>query len=196
MTRSRAAWLIVAAVATMIIGTGTATAQEYPVQSGTLTVGDDVPEGSGQQDGQGEPSTPAPTSPGEEVRIAGGGFVPGSEVIVTIESDPIVLGVTTADANGEIDVMMVLPVEVPIGDHTLKASGDAATGGRLILEKAVEVAEPVEGLPMEDPAEAGSGGISYLMIAGIALLALAGAAMAIPQSREASLSFIRSQMGD
>jgi hypothetical protein len=194
MTQTRSAWIIVAVLAATLIGAGAAAAQEYPVQSGTLTVGDDPAEGSGEAGETGETATPPPTSPGQEVRIAGGGFVPGSEVTVTIESDPIVLGVTTADANGEIDVMMVLPVEVPIGDHTLKASGDAATGGRLILEKAVEVAEPLEGLPMEDPAS--SGGLSYLMIAGIALLVLAGAAMAIPQSRDASLSFIRSQMGD
>ncbi len=136
-TRSGLVWVAAGVVIMKVLAAGAVAAQEYPSQSGTLSVGEEP--GSGEQ----APDEPELVEPGQELRITGGGYVPGSEVTVTIESDPIVLIVTTADANGEIDVVVTLPEDMPFGDHSIKAAGDAATGGRLVLTRPAEVVASV-----------------------------------------------------
>lgn len=130
--------LLLVSVALLALSTAPATsAQEYPVQTGTMTIEEDTGETAGEGDSPRLKDTGVFV--GQELRIVGGGFEPGSEVKITIESEPILVITTIADANGEIDVTFVLPEDVPVGDHTLKASGDSAQGGRLVLEQPVEV---------------------------------------------------------
>ena len=132
--------VVLAAVGIVIgLAAGAAGAQDYPVEKGTLSiVGDDGTTGDGSD-------SPVPVEVGTEVRLQGGGFVPGSEVMLTIESEPIELGVTTADSAGEIDVLVSVPAGIEVGEHVVKASGEAAVGGRLVLELPVEVSdEPAE----------------------------------------------------
>jgi len=108
---------------------GPASGQDYPATTGDL----------GVVDGGGESPNVAEFAPGAEFRVSGGGFVPGSEVTLTIESDPVVLGVTSADSEGEIDTTLVVPDDIGSGRHMVKATGQAAVGGRLVLELGVEV---------------------------------------------------------
>lgn len=149
------------------IGVGRVGAQEYPSQSGTLLVGDDPQDGT-----ESTPSEPELVEPGQEVRVSGGGFVPGSEVTITIESKPILLVLTTADVNGEIDVVVMVPIDVPVGDHTLKATGDAATGGRLVLARPAAVVESVADA-LGSVADTGSGSGGFTGIPRSAIIAVA-----------------------
>lgn len=166
-----------------LLGAGTASAQKYPVQSGTLSMGVDT-NGDGVIDDEdlpeidpdapeGEELPPGAVEPGDEVRIAGGGFKPGSEVTLTIESEPATLGTAEADSKGEIDETVTLPEDFPVGDHTVKASGDSATGGRLVLELPVTVV-PIGTAAMAEAESSGGGGMSPIKIV-LGLAAVVGA---------------------
>lgn len=181
--RASLAFLTLSALFAALLGAGTASAQKYPVQSGSLSVGVDT-NGDGVIDDEDivEPDPDAPegeeppagvVEPGDDVRIAGGGFKPGSEVILTIESEPVTLGTTKADSKGEIDETVTLPEDFPLGDHTVKASGDSATGGRLVLELPVDVV-PIGTASMADAESGGGGGIGPIKIV-LGLVAAVGA---------------------
>lgn len=102
-------------------------AQEYPSRTGDL-----------------DTSSGAVVAPGETVTVRGSGFAPGAAVVVTIESDPIVLARTGADGTGAIAASAEIPISLPAGSHTLKATGAAAGGGVLVLAQAVEVTGSAE----------------------------------------------------
>jgi len=162
-----------------------ASAQEYPTTGGTLTVEDATVSPGGDAPATDDNDA---VSVGQELRIVGGGFLPGSEVIITIESEPIVVAVTTADANGEIDISVLVPAGVPTGDHTFKAAGDSAVGGRLVLEKPVTVAPA--GAPMAAVDSAGgSSGLQSKLLIGALAFGLAAAVGAWLWSRSEKSSF-------
>src|SRR5262245_24618701 len=54
-------------------------------------------------------TTTGTVAPGQTVEVAGGGFAPGSEVCIEVESDPVVLATVTASAAGTIDVIVTIP---------------------------------------------------------------------------------------
>jgi hypothetical protein len=68
---------------------------------------------------------------GDTIEVKANGFAPGTAVTLQIDSPGHVLGVTTADSAGKIDVQVVLYDHGPIGKHTLKAIG-VRTGGRTL----------------------------------------------------------------
>ena len=145
---------------------GVASAQDYPTEKGSLGVAGGHP-GSDSGD-------PVPLRTGSELRVTGGGFAPGSEVVLTIESDPVTIAVTTADARGEIDVVVVIPDDIADGDHTVKAAGEAAVGGRLVLELPVEVM--LGELPRVDEQSTGGGAGSGTAVLLVGVIVAAGAA--------------------
>ena len=66
----------------------------------------------------------------EPVRLAGQsqsatglGFLPGEQVSVTVHSDPIALGVFTADAHGNVPVAFDVPADFVLGRHTVDFTG-------------------------------------------------------------------------
>jgi hypothetical protein len=68
---------------------------------------------------------------GDTIRVTADGFAPGTAVTLQIDSPGHVLGVTTADSHGKIDVQVVLYQHGPTGTHTFKAIG-VQTGGRTL----------------------------------------------------------------
>lgn len=62
------------------------------------------------------------TAPGS-VTVTAGYFTPGSEVTITMQSDPVTLGTATADATGNITGTFVLPAATTQGQHTITATG-------------------------------------------------------------------------
>jgi hypothetical protein len=78
--------------------------------------------------------------PGGAVTFSGGGFAPDSLVTVTLFSEPIVLGTTTADDQGNFSITVVLPADVPPGDHHLEASGVDPDGNPLTVTLPLTVA--------------------------------------------------------
>jgi titin len=69
--------------------------------------------------------TPAP---GQTVTLKFTGFKPGSTVVINIFSDPVLLGTFTADANGTVEVPVLIPAGMEVGSHTIVATGVDAQG--------------------------------------------------------------------
>ncbi|MEZ5342215.1 MAG: LPXTG cell wall anchor domain-containing protein [Acidimicrobiales bacterium] len=163
---------LVGAVALAAMLAGPALAQEYPVQNGTLALSDTNNDGK--------------ISAGESLRITGGGYAPGAEVQITVGTTPTVLGVTIANAAGEIATTVVLPSSFAGATQTVNATGANASGGILVLGIQVTVAQAAATNPAPAAANAGgSGQLAYtgsetnLMLAGgLALVAAGGALVA------------------
>jgi hypothetical protein len=68
---------------------------------------------------------------GDTIRVTADGFAPRTAVTLEIDSPGHVLGVTTANSAGKIDVRVKLFDHGPTGKHTLKAIG-VQTGGRTL----------------------------------------------------------------
>ena len=90
--------------------------------------------------------------PGGTVIFTGGGFAPNSNVTVTLFSDPIVLGTTTANAQGNFTFEAVIPDDLEPGEHRLEASGVDADGNPLVVVQAITVASPAAATQTETSA--------------------------------------------
>ena len=60
---------------------------------------------------------------GAQARISGFGFLPGTVVTVWLFSEPRQLGQIPVKADGTYDGFVRIPVDVPLGRHTLQANG-------------------------------------------------------------------------
>jgi 5'-nucleotidase len=58
-----------------------------------------------------------------QITVTAGYFTAGSNVTVTLTSDPVVLGTLVADAAGNVSSTFNLPVGVTAGSHTVTVSG-------------------------------------------------------------------------
>jgi Ca2+-binding RTX toxin-like protein len=76
---------------------------------------------------------------GTDVVISGGGFLPSAPITLELQSDPIVVGVTKADGNGDFTVTVTIPPDTPAGPHTLVASGQGIDGGPRQVSAALTV---------------------------------------------------------
>jgi len=63
------------------------------------------------------------------VTVDAGYFTPGSNVVVTLQSDPVTLGTVVASATGTINATYNLPVGVTAGAHTVTATGTGLESG-------------------------------------------------------------------
>lgn len=77
--------------------------------------------------------------PGEPMTISGGGFAPNADITITLESDPVLLKRTRANATGFFTATVTIPESTPPGTHTIKASGRAAEGGQQVLSTTIVV---------------------------------------------------------
>lgn len=150
--RRRASVLAIVVVASAFAHTGTAAAQQYPFSNGPLDVGPDGNTGV--------------VAPGEAITISGGGYAPGAEVTIIIESDPIVLGTTRANAAGRFSLTVRIPAGLPAGEHRLTAVGPGPDGELRVLTRSVEVT----GTPSPPPLAFTGASTFVLAIIGAALL--------------------------
>lgn len=60
---------------------------------------------------------------GAQARVSGFGFLPGTVVTVWLFSEPRQLGQIPVQADGTYDGSVRIPVDVPLGRHTLQANG-------------------------------------------------------------------------
>lgn len=67
-------------------------------------------------------------APGQQVRVTGSGFLPGSPVVVTLSGDPSILGTTTADADGRADLTAIVPQHTALGTATVRMNGAQMSG--------------------------------------------------------------------
>jgi LPXTG-motif cell wall-anchored protein len=100
---------------------------------------------------------------GSKLDVNGQGFDPGSEVTLTLHSDPVVLGTVTAGDDGRFATTVTIPMVEP-GDHVLTAEGVDALGQPLALDATVTVSAVngtnpiVTGSTGAAPADDASGG--------------------------------------
>jgi LPXTG-motif cell wall-anchored protein len=165
MTRSlfRTIFAVLAVMMSVVTGASAVNAQEYPLQDGELRV-----EYGGE--------TVSQVRQGDQISISGAGFAPGAEVTVTIESDPVVLGTATADGSGTFSGSFEIPDGFDLGSHTVKATGEGATGGTNILSQGVSVTDENGNLP-----RTGSNSMTLTYL-GISLLAF-GAVVVLATQR-------------
>jgi LPXTG-motif cell wall-anchored protein len=78
-------------------------------------------------------------SRGERVTLAGSGYRGGSDVELTLNSNPISLGNVTTNGSGAFSTSVVIPQSAPIGAHTITASGVDPGGAPFVLSAAFEV---------------------------------------------------------
>ena len=62
-------------------------------------------------------------APGASTIASGGGFLGGTTVRVMLFSEPRVLAVVTADANGVVSIPIAIPDDLPLGEHTIVLEG-------------------------------------------------------------------------
>ena len=95
--------------------------------------------------GQGVPTAPngaLVVARSGELPVTGRGVAPGSQVAMTLYSDPVSLGVTSVSANGSFASRATVPATVPQGTHTLSLTGMTASGAPFTLDLGVTVASP------------------------------------------------------
>ena len=60
---------------------------------------------------------------GGSITITGNGFKPYEQVGIVLHSDPVLLGTTRADSFGNFSFTTTIPAGVPVGEHTIIATG-------------------------------------------------------------------------
>jgi alpha-L-fucosidase len=78
-------------------------------------------------------------APGGTITFKGGGFAPNSVVTITLHSDPILLGTTTADSRGNFTFEAAIPADLPPGEHALEAAGVDPSGNPLTVSQPITV---------------------------------------------------------
>jgi hypothetical protein len=68
--------------------------------------------------------------PGQTVTVQSPGFTPGETVSVTLHSTPVNLGTVTADASGDVDATVTIPIGTVPGAHELIFTG--LSSGRVV----------------------------------------------------------------
>jgi LPXTG-motif cell wall-anchored protein len=92
---------------------------------------------------------------GSTLDVTGQGFDPGTEVTLTLHSDPVVLGTVSAGDDGRFATTVTIPVVDP-GDHVLTADGVDAFGQPLTLQATLTVT--AADMTGTDPVVTGSAG--------------------------------------
>lgn len=77
---------------------------------------------------QGITSSASSGSVGTTFTIRAGGYLPGSNAQLILHSDPVVLGVSAADANGVVNATVTIPANTPAGAHTVEVLGTGTSG--------------------------------------------------------------------
>ncbi len=118
-------------------------------------------------------TTGAAAAPGQKVVKVLKGFKAGEKVTVVLHSEPVVLGVFTADANGVVTVEFTVPVGTPLGNHTIAYTGDQGT----YFEEALQLTADGKALAYTGAS------IAMPLIGGSVLLAAGAGAMVVGRRR-------------
>ncbi len=147
-------------------------------------------------------ASPVTVTQGGTIAVEASGFKPGSNVVITLESDPVNLGTFVADSAGRVATNVVVPADFPIGPHTLKLTGTDIAGAVLVLSTGITVASRIQVAPTSAataaPAAAatssgtlprtGSSATEPALLAGAGLVLLGSVALLAARRRRASTS--------
>ena len=103
-------------------------------------------------------------------------FVPGSDVQIHVESDPVVLGSLVAQADGTASGSLVLPLGIAVGSHTIFATGTPLDAAPITeICSAITVIDAAVSPASATPAVSGSGALPQTGNDPAALVAIAAA---------------------
>lgn len=122
-------------------------------------------------------------TPGAPVTLTVQGAAPGTDVTFIFQSDPVVIGIATADANGTAVLHTTWPVNASSGLHTVVAQGiggDSVNPGPLDLSIEVTCAPAAAG----SLARTGSDSLPWVRV-GVVLVALGGILLLTSRRRHA-----------
>ncbi len=80
---------------------------------------------------------------GSQLTVSGSGFAPGATVTITLHSDLVVLGTTTADVHGEYSLTVIVPAGTEPGSHQIVATGIGPSGGQTFSLTSLTIAASV-----------------------------------------------------
>lgn len=131
------------------VNTNLAGSNQLNMQVGGANFGVSIPNGQGFVDSQGD-TTLLAIQPGAEKRLSGAGLLPGSTVQVSIPlglDGSREIAQLSVDANGAFDgdaVFATRPTDppLPIGTHVLEIVSLNNDGERVVLEMAINIAQP------------------------------------------------------
>ena len=149
-------WTTAIACMLLFLLPATAHAQNYTTRTGNLGVSDPTP------------------APGQTITVTGSGYASNASVTITMESQPVTLKTTTANASGQLNTQITIPSNTTPGNHTLRATGRSSDGGTLVLSASIVVSGATQpDLPRTGPTSAvGLAGIGLLLAASGALVFL------------------------
>lgn len=143
--------------------TPTATAPVTPVPSSTASTSASP---TVSQDPSIEPATPGielsagTVAPGGKLTITGENFKPGSSATFTLHSEPVLLGTATADTNAVVSLSVILPADVPAGQHRILIDGVGIDGQAQQASAALTILSSSANVPPTATATASSKAIA------------------------------------
>jgi len=106
---------------------------------------------------------------GTVLNVKVSGFAPNSTITLWLFSSPLSLGEFTVDSNGELDISVVIPESVTLGDHTVQLNGVSASGELRTMNVSVVVTQEKNALQSN---------LMPTILAALAATALAGLVIA------------------
>ncbi|HVM06439.1 MAG TPA: hypothetical protein VM242_14830 [Acidimicrobiales bacterium] len=157
MTARRVLTTLVGLAAVLMLASPAAA--QYPPSDQQLTVTDASPE------------------PGQEVQVAGDGFMPGSTVSIYFESVPVLLATATVDQQGHFAVWVRIPRDAEQGWHLFRVKGTGTDGRPRELTIPIYVSAASGSTGQRAPAVAKSSprtavGVAAILVAGLIALTL------------------------
>jgi LPXTG-motif cell wall-anchored protein len=127
-------------------------------------------------------STPAP---GDTIRVVFNGFKPGSDVTITLYSDPVVLGTFVSQrgefGQGVVEALVTIPLSTPPGQHRVVATGIDAKGQPRTVTQFITVSTASGRLPTT-----GGGSPMFVLTVGGMTVLLGSALLEIRRRRGAA----------
>lgn len=170
MTRRR--MTVCLAVIALVAMTAAPAAAQYPPEGPTAGVGSTT------------------VSLGGQVTVTGSGWRAGSQVTITLLSNPRTLGTAQVDQDGTFSTTVTVPSDVPPGRHTLRLSGTGADGTPRTVDTRLQVkpaAPPDEAPPEQQPPALAATGMNSGLgaAAGLGLLVAGAGALLLARRRQA-----------
>lgn len=79
-------------------------------------------------------------APGGDVQVSGSGFLPDSDVTITLNSTPVLLKTVKTNSSGSFSTTVTIPTNTALGSHTLVVSGKDANGNTVSSVLSLNVA--------------------------------------------------------
>ncbi len=109
---------------------------------------------------------PATAQRGSTVEVRSTGWLAGADVTITLYSEPVRLGEFTTDNTGRLAATVTIPVDTPLGRHTVELAGLRADSTPRVLSQPIQIVDPGTGGGSNDGVsgggsnDSGSGGSS------------------------------------